>query len=218
MDIYDSEKEQVEALKRWWTENGRLVIVGLVVGLGGTFGWNGWQNWRTTQAENASIAYQTLLAAAATSSYEEADQRGMSIINDYPDSGYAPLAALVLAKGALARDRAEDATRHLQWVLEHSTEEELKQVARFRLAQLAADRDDFDGALAMLREVTLPGLLAEVEELRGDVAVARGDHDAARTAYEAALAAGTVPDETRARIGIKLDDLGRFNLSPKPVS
>ncbi len=218
MEIYDSEKEQIEALKRWWAENGRLVIVGLVVGLGGTFGWNGWQNWRTAQAENASIVYQTMLSAAAASNFEQVDERGMTLMTEYPESGYAPLAALVMAKGAVTRGSVEDATRHLQWALEHGAKPETKQIAQLRLAQLAADRDDFDGALAMLRQVTLPGLLVLVEELRGDIAVARGDSEAARSAYEAALAAEAVPEDARARIGLKLDDLGRFNFPPKSVS
>lgn len=218
MEIYDSEKEQIEALKRWWAENGRLVIVGLVVGLGGTFGWNGWQNWRTTQAENASITYQTMLAAAASSNYAEAEQRGMALIEGQPESGYASLAALVLANGALAEDNPEEATRHLQWALEHSPGTEIKQIAQLRLAQLATDRDDFDGALAMLRQVTMPGLLGAVEELRGDIAFARNDNEAARSAYNAALLADTLPEDARARIGVKLNDLGHYNIPAKPVS
>ena len=114
MEIYDSEKEQVEALKRWWKENGRMVVLGLVIGLGGTFGWNGWQSWRNTQAENASLTYQSLLAAAAQSDVEQVNSRGMALLNDYPESGYAPLAALVMAKSAVTEERAVDAGRNLQ--------------------------------------------------------------------------------------------------------
>ncbi len=218
MEIYDSEKDQIEALKRWWAENGRLVIVGLVIGLGGTFGWNGWQTWRTTQAENASIAYQTMLAAAATSNFDEVEKRGTALIEEHPDSGYAPLAALVLAKGAVASGRNDEAVRHLQWALENSPDVEIQQLAQLRLAQLAAEREDYDGALAMLDQVTLPGLLPEVEELRGDIHVARNDPEAARRAYETALVTDRLPVGVRARIGVKLDDLGRYNLPGNSAS
>ncbi|MEW8396328.1 MAG: tetratricopeptide repeat protein, partial [Candidatus Thiodiazotropha sp.] len=39
MSEYQTEEEQVEAIKRWWKENGTSVIAGLVIGLGGIFGW-----------------------------------------------------------------------------------------------------------------------------------------------------------------------------------
>ena len=218
MEIYDSEKEQVEALKRWWKENGRMVVLGLVIGLGGTFGWNGWQSWRNTQAENASLTYQSLLAAAAQSDVEQVNSRGMALLNDYPESGYAPLAALVMAKSAVTEERADDAGRHLQWALEHATETGIKQIAQLRLARLAAARKDFDGALTMLRQVTLAELMAAVDELRGDIAVEREEPDTARAAYAKALEADGLPDDVRARIGIKLDDLGHYNMPPEPAS
>ena len=33
MDIYQTEDEQVEALKKWWEENGKSVIFGLCIGV-----------------------------------------------------------------------------------------------------------------------------------------------------------------------------------------
>ena len=142
----------------------------------------------------------------------------MALLNDYPESGYAPLAALVMAKSAVTEERADDAGRHLQWALEHATETGIKQIAQLRLARLAAARKDFDGALTMLRQVTLAELMAAVDELRGDIAVEREEPDTARAAYAKALEADGLPDDVRARIGIKLDDLGHYNMPPEPAS
>ncbi len=36
MELYDTEEEQVQAIKEWWKENGKAVIIGAVLGLGGT--------------------------------------------------------------------------------------------------------------------------------------------------------------------------------------
>ncbi len=44
MNFYDSEEQQVEAIKDWWKENGKAVIFGAVIGLGGLFGWRYYQD------------------------------------------------------------------------------------------------------------------------------------------------------------------------------
>ncbi|MGU3844696.1 YfgM family protein, partial [Vibrio diabolicus] len=44
MELYDTEEQQVEAIKDWWKENGKAVIIGAVVGLGGLFGWRYYQD------------------------------------------------------------------------------------------------------------------------------------------------------------------------------
>ena len=43
MDIYASEEEQVQAIKKWGKENGPGIIAGLILGLGALFGWRYWQ-------------------------------------------------------------------------------------------------------------------------------------------------------------------------------
>jgi predicted negative regulator of RcsB-dependent stress response len=40
VEIYDTEEEQVEALKRWWKENGQATLAGLVLGIIVILGWN----------------------------------------------------------------------------------------------------------------------------------------------------------------------------------
>ena len=37
MEIYNSEEQQVEAIKRFWKENGTAIIAGVVLGLGGLY-------------------------------------------------------------------------------------------------------------------------------------------------------------------------------------
>ena len=63
MEQYRTEEEQVEALGRWWKENGRSMVVAVVVALGGVFGWQAWQANELRQQEQASDLYQVLLQA-----------------------------------------------------------------------------------------------------------------------------------------------------------
>ncbi len=38
-----TEEEQVEALKDWWKENGRSLLLGVALALAIVFGWKGWE-------------------------------------------------------------------------------------------------------------------------------------------------------------------------------
>ena len=51
---YETEEQQVEALKEWWAENGRAIIAGVVLGGVVIGGWGWWQSHRENQAVAAS--------------------------------------------------------------------------------------------------------------------------------------------------------------------
>ena len=55
------DEEQVEALKKWWSESGKSVVAGLAIGLAAVAGWSSWQTWQTSQAELASVRYEQLV-------------------------------------------------------------------------------------------------------------------------------------------------------------
>ena len=54
---YETEEQQVEALKAWWAENGRAVIPGVVLGATAIGGWTLWQDRKETLAVEASDAF-----------------------------------------------------------------------------------------------------------------------------------------------------------------
>ncbi len=60
MDAYRTEEEQVEALKAWWDENGRSIVVAIVIALAAGFGWQGWKSQQEGQAEAASDMTQDM--------------------------------------------------------------------------------------------------------------------------------------------------------------
>ena len=63
MDQYRTEEEQVEALRRWWDENGKSTIAAIVIALAAGFGWQAWKANDQQQRENASDIYQAMLQA-----------------------------------------------------------------------------------------------------------------------------------------------------------
>lgn len=204
----DTEQEELEALKKWWHDNGRAVVVGLVLGLGGVFGWTTWQSRVEAAAEQLSVVYQNMVETAASENHGEAIQQADRIIADHPDSEYAALAGLVAAKSALAAGQPDDANRFLDWVVENAELGEIRDVARIRRARLLFDTDGGDAGLAILERVDTAAFAAMVDELRGDILVAKRDTPAAAKAYEAALESNTLSNAARARVQIKLDNLG----------
>jgi predicted negative regulator of RcsB-dependent stress response len=205
----DSEQEELEALQKWWKENGRAVVVGLVLGLGGVFGWTTWQARVEATAEQVSIVYQSMADMAAADDHQEALLRADQIIQDHPDSEYAALAGLMGAKSAASMGRADEARRLLDWVIGNASREEIRDIARIRSARLLLDGGKGDAGLQLLATINTPAFAATVEEIRGDILVDSGAKDDAAKAYELALASDSITSGTRERVQMKLDDIGQ---------
>lgn len=208
MNIYETEHEQVEALKNWWRENGRMVVAGVVLGLGGVLGWNAWRSHVAAQHEAASRLYEQVVAAQGGTLSPELEGRVESFMKNEPGSGYAPLLALALANGAFKRHDEGAAERHLRYVLAHAREAGLKEVARLRLARLLLDQGHASEALSVLDAAGSKASTAYFDEVRGDALRAQDKRAAAREAYERALSQLDADNAARQRIQMKLDDLG----------
>ena len=208
-DRFDSEEEQIDAIKTWWKENGRVITIGLVLGLGGVFGWSYWQKYATEKAERASVIYEEAVNWASSRDYTQSNELADTLMRDYPDSGYAAFAGLIRASNAFAENHPDEAQSFLQWVVENAHRLDLKNLARLRVARLAADKQEYVGALSVLDETTDPGpYYASYEEVRGDIMVAQNNQEVAATHYANALGAESLSESARRRIQMKLNDLG----------
>ena len=212
-----ADEEQVEELKKWWSENGKGVLAGLVVGLAGVFGWSSWQTWQRTQAELASVRYEQIVSEAAAGNHEQALSQAEALIGEFPDLRvrFARLAGCRPHGGGNERSRRGEAASRMG----HRTRTLLRArpVARLRLARLILDANDYSGALAELAEIDSAPFRTRVVELQGDIQRDRGDRGVARESYEAVLADESLSLPARARVRMKLDDLGEFT-SPPPSS
>lgn len=205
MSVYQTDDEQVEAIKNWWKENGKSVIGGVVLGFAIIGGWQGWQVYQRNQGEAASITFDTMRQAVRSGQTDRAMEEGKRLLGDYGGTAYASFATLELAR--LAYDRGEKAAArdHLRWVVEDAPDPAVREVARLRLGRLLLDMNELDALQALLDEPSLAAFAGEFAELRGDLAQARGNLPDARAAYLDALAKG-VADDTLLRM--KLVDVG----------
>ncbi|SEP67028.1 Putative negative regulator of RcsB-dependent stress response [Ectothiorhodospira magna] len=191
---YATDEERVEAIKRWWKENGTAVILGLVVGLGGVVGWRLWTGHVESRAVDASEIYMAMVSVARQDS-QIAHDHGTTLMEGYPRTPYAALAALELARLAVERDDLVLAEGRLRWAMDHARAAETAQVARTRLARILIADGRAEDALTLLEIPAPEGFVGIVEELRGDAYRMLGQMDQARAAYDrAVLISGGVSD------------------------
>jgi predicted negative regulator of RcsB-dependent stress response len=188
MDIHASEKEQVEALRKWWKENASSVITGVLLGLSVLLGGKAWFSYQETRALSASNIYAQMMAALNQNEHEPVRNFANQLISEYSGSGYAPLAALVLARLAVKQSELPAAQAQLQWALDHAESPELKHTARMRLVRVLIDQNKLAEAAQQLSSVGEAGAYAYLyAELRGDLAMLQGNAAEAASAYRQAL-------------------------------
>lgn len=209
----NSDEEQLEAIKKWWKENGTSLVVGVAVAAAGVFGWKAWQQYQLNQSEAASQRYQELqyLSRADNLDTQSLERAHLLIdeLQEHHDSTlYADLGRLIEVRLAVDEDNISDAMAPLQTMSDNSNHPYLQGVARLRLARLQLAQDDADAAIATLQE-TLPASLAAMQlELRGDAFLALGQRDKAATAWRDALEQTANNTQAQYAIRLKLDDLG----------
>ena len=208
MDQYGSEDEQVEALKRWWRENGRSVIAGALIAVVGLVGWQQWRSHQQQQSEAASTEYLAFLEQIRGDQAEGGVARGRQVIEEFPGSPYAVLTALWLADHQADQGRPEQAQEQLSWVVENADNDAFRQLAKFRLAEARLAQQDYDGALDALQPVLEGPYASLYHERIGDIQAARGATGEAVEAYQAALAAEDLAGQRRQLVELKLTDLG----------
>jgi predicted negative regulator of RcsB-dependent stress response len=184
----DSEKEQIEALHKWWKENGSSIITGLLLGVSILVGGKAWFSYQETQSLNASNIYAMMMAASQAGQPEEVRNQANKLITDYTQSAYAPLASLQLARLAVQEGELAAAQAQLQWAMDHADLIEVRHEARIRMVRVMIAQQQYEQAVQLLASVTDPGAYDYLyAELEGDIAVAEGKPEKAASAYKKAL-------------------------------
>ncbi len=208
MSTYDlEEQEQLAALKAWWKENGGAIFLGATLVLAAIAAWNGWMWYQRSQSAQAAVLYDKLQKAARANDLKATRETAGAILENFPRSAYAPLAALVSAKVQFQAGDLKTARAQLQWAIEHAGSDEIRSIATLRLASVLLDDNEPDAALKILEAKPQPGFEALYASQRGDILATQKKRSEARAAYKAALEkaeAGALRDALR----LKLEALG----------
>ncbi len=206
-----TEEEQVEALKRWWNENGKSLLAGIAIAILGVVGWNYYGDMQQQEAETASAYYQRLLGNASASQMGATErsaikQDAQTLKDEFSDGAYAQYAALMLAKVAVAENDLEKAETELRWLLSNAEESALVELANVRLAQVLQAQNRLDQALALVQDKN-DAWQGRRLEVKGDILLAQGDQSGARGAYEKAKKVAAEQGANTALLSLKIDNL-----------
>ena len=192
MEIYDTEEEQLDALKRWWKENGQSTVIGLVFGIAIILGWNYWQAHKKTQAERASALYSQLIQAIEADKKDSAEKLAERIKEQYPKTQYAAYSGLLLAKLKVQQGDVAKAQTILKDIAAGSNKE-LSNIAKIRQVRLMLASGEYEQGLQLINDVdpaTSSSFSGNYDELLGDLYVALDSLDQARSSYQKALENG----------------------------
>lgn len=204
MELYDSEEQQVEAIKDWWKQNGKSVIIGTVVGLAAIGGWKYYENHVKETQEAASHAYTTAIATL-DSKGADAESSVQAFIDAYNDSQYSVLAAIQLAKVEIEANHLDEGLAQLEWAKGHTKDDALATLINFRIARVLSEQGEYVKATSTLDLIKDENWQGRVLELKGDIALNQGDKDAAYIAYTQAQQA----KDSSQTLQFKLDDLAK---------
>ena len=204
---YETEEQQVEALKNWWAENGRAVIAGVVLGGAVIGGWTFWQSHSEGKSIAASDAYSRTMVALSQDNPDNALKFADEAQEDNPNHLYAAYAGMAAALAAVEKGDLVEAGKRLQWVVDNVSQSDVKHIAQVRLARVRGAEGEAAAGLATLPSSYPEAFTGMVEEARGDLHMQAGDTDAARTAYQAAAASEFVAN--REGLTMKLNELAQ---------
>lgn len=210
MAHYDlEEQEQIDSLKTWWKLYGNLLTSLLSVLALAVVGWQGWNWYQNNETGKAAAVFAVLEQAVAAGDTQRIKATAGELAEKYGRSGYAGLGALLAARHSFDAGDLKTAKAQLAWIAGNA-KDELRDIARLRLAAVQLDEKEFDAALAQLSAAPAPAFAPRFLELKGDVLSAQGKAAEARAAYQEAL--GKLSEKsapaTRELLQQKLDSLG----------
>ncbi len=185
---YETEEQQVEALKKWWKENGTSLIIGLFAGVSALFGWRYYVEQNSIHAVNASDMYMQVIQSSMTKTIDDKTiDIQNQLINEYSNTPYAALSALTLAKIEYEKGEVEGAVAQLELAVKHANDDVTKQIASLRLAAVYLEQKKYNEAMSLLNMKHDAAYDAQYEELKGDLFSAKGEIAEARAAYDKAI-------------------------------
>lgn len=209
MAHYDlEEQEQIDTLKTWWKMNGNLVTGAVTVVCLCIIAWQGWNWYQRNQAAQASGIYGVLEHAVATGDAQKTKAAAGELAEKFSGTTYAALGALLAGKQSFEAGDLKTAKVQLAWAAEHA-KDELRDLARLRLAAVLLDEKAYDEALKQVMSSGSPEFAPRFDELKGDILAAQGKKAEAHAAYRAALANSLLkPGVGREVLQQKFDSLG----------
>lgn len=202
------EQEQVAQFKYFWAQYGNLISWLVIAVLMALAGWNGWNWYQRSQAAKAAAVYDELERSVFSKDAGRIEAVFGKVKSDFSGTVVAAQGGLLVAQALDEQAKPVEARAALAWVEQSAPDDAYRSVARLRMAAMDIESKNYDQALK-----TLEGKMAEsfeplAADRRGDVYLAQGKAEEAKTQYLAAWKAFGDRADYRRLVEIKLNSLG----------
>ncbi|MGX2974343.1 YfgM family protein [Ursidibacter arcticus] len=198
-----TEEQQFNEAKNWFKQNGTPILLAICLVSGATFGWNYWKKHQVEVAQSTSATYQQVME-----SYLQDPNKNAPLVEKFiteNKGSYVTFAQLEQAKQLAAKGDFNAVKKLLEQALTTTDDTTLHNVIRFRLANVEYQLKNFDAALSVLSNLKDKAWELRKQILTGDILLAKGDKDAAKSAYEQAKA--NAKAEEQLLIDVRLNNL-----------
>jgi len=190
-----TEEEQIDALKSWWKEYWKSIVLPIGAAVAVYFGWNQWSEQQLANAEAGGAKYEELVKSMETAPGQSlsAEQVALAkvaaaeLIDSFSGSLYADHANLILARLAVNEKDMAAAEGFLMAVVSGGSNKAIEDLAKGRLARVKLAKQDYDGALALVSASGDSAYKSMFAEIRGDALAGQGNVLAAKTAFQEAI-------------------------------
>lgn len=206
-----TDEEQVEALKRWWEDNGKQLVGAVVLVVGGWLGFDAYQSNQQATAASAQVLYQQLLKLRQQESFTDEEKAQIQFLasdlkKQYAGTPYATYAALLLAKDSVEDQQLDQAESLLRFALSKTKEPALEQLVTARLARILSAQGETDKAMALIEKPPEGPFGSLFLEIKGDILTQKGQLVDAKHAYDQAMASVS-KSSPNAYLEMKANDL-----------
>lgn len=211
-----TEDEQLDRAKSLAKKYGSSVVTGVLVLLIAFFGWNYWNKKQKVEAQNETARVQQLMdqAQALTPTSDKMALNRLvtaadDIVKKDNNSVQAIQAQFIISKAYFDRGDYVSAERELKKVQSSQLKDAgMIALVNLHLAHVQIAEKKYDDALKTLDLVQLSSFKSTVNEVRGDIYVAKNDTVNARKAYEAAWSAAVERKQQPQVLQLKLENVG----------
>jgi predicted negative regulator of RcsB-dependent stress response len=205
VEVYSNENEQVDALRRFFANNGKALAIGIVLGIGVLGGWRYWNTHQDSSAREVSASYEQLTRALDSSKPQTLEAVAKFVSEN--SNTYGALASLDLAKQYADKNELAKAATQLQNGVKNTKDANLLAVMNLRLARIQLQQKQADDALKTLDGVKGEGWSAIVADIRGEALLSKGDKQGARDAWSKGIASEASP-ALKEMMQMKMNNLG----------
>ncbi|WP_187487370.1 tetratricopeptide repeat protein [Duffyella gerundensis] len=205
MEVYNNENEQVDALRRFFANNGKALAVGVIIGIGALAGWRYWTGHQVSNSAEISANYQKVTQAMQGDRPQTLE--AVAKFASENNNTYGALAALDLAKQYVDQQQLDQAASQLQTGLKATKDENLQAVLNLRLARVQLQQKQAEAALKTLDAVKGEGWSAIIADIRGEALLSKGDKQGARDAWSKGIASDASP-ALKQMMQMKMNNLG----------